>query len=70
MGKKLGIPVAEIPYTMDGLMNADEVLISSSSNFVLRASEVAGQPVGGRAPELFEKLRSALVEEFKAATEN
>jgi len=70
MGKKLGIPVAEIPYTMDGLMNADEVLISSSSNFVLRASEVAGRPVGGRAPELFEKLRSALVEEFKAATEN
>jgi D-alanine transaminase len=70
MGKKLGIPVAEIPYTMDELMNADEVLISSSSNFVLRATKVAGQPVGGKAPELFEKLRKALTDEFKAATEN
>lgn len=69
MCKKLGIAVNETPYTLDELRDADEVLVTSSSNFCLRADTLDGKPVGGKAPELFEKLRSALVEEFMLATD-
>lgn len=69
MCKKLGIPVSETPYTLRELFEAEEVLVTSSSNFCLRAEEIDGKKVGGGNPELFETLRSALVEEFRRSTE-
>ena len=68
MCKKLEIPVSETPYTLDELMNAEEVIVTSSSNFCLHACEVDGKPVGGKQPELMEKIRKALLEEFYEAT--
>ena len=65
----LGIPVSETPFTQDELYAADEVLVSSSSNFCLWASEVDGRPVGGKDPENREKLRKYVYEEFIRATE-
>ena len=66
--KKLGIPVDETEYTVDDLMKADEVIVSSSGSFCLAASEVDGKPVGGKAPEILKTLQDALVADFKAAT--
>ncbi|MDD2972163.1 MAG: D-amino acid aminotransferase [Lachnospiraceae bacterium] len=68
MSKKLGIPVDETPFTVKELMEADEVVISSSSNFCMQASEVDGVAVGGKAPELLKKLQDALLEEYLEAT--
>ena len=68
MCKKLEIPVSETPYTLDELMNAEEVIVTSSSNLCLHACEVEGKPVGGKQPELMEKIRKALLEEFYEAT--
>ena len=68
MCKKLEIPVSETPYTLDELMNAEEVIVTSSSNLCLHACEVDGKPVGGKQPELMEKIRKALLEEFYEAT--
>ena len=65
----LGIPVSETPFTQDELYAADEVLVSSSSNFCLWANEVDGRPVGGKDPENREKLRKYVYEEFIRATE-
>ena len=65
----LDIPVSETPFTQDELYAADEVLVSSSSNFCLWASEVDGRPVGGKDPENREKLRKYVYEEFIRATE-
>ena len=70
MCKKLEIPVNETPFTLNDLFSAEEVLVTSSSNFCLHADTIDGKPVGGRQPELLERLRSALVAEFYAATEN
>ena len=70
MCKKLEIPVNETPFTLDDLFSAEEVLVTSSSNFCLHADTIDGKTVGGRQPELLERLRSALVAEFYAATEN
>ncbi|MDR1801580.1 MAG: aminotransferase class IV [Lachnospiraceae bacterium] len=68
MCKKLEIPVNETPFTLDDLFNAQEVIVTSSSNLCLRASEIDGKAVGGKAPELYEKIRKALLDEFYEAT--
>lgn len=67
--KKLEIPVSETPYTLDDLFNAEEVLVSSSSNLCLHADEIDGKPVGGKNPELLEKIRAEVLREFHEATE-
>ncbi len=69
MCKKLGIGVSEVPYTLDELMNAEEVLVSSSSQLCMAVESVDGQPVGGKQPELLKTLQQALLEEFYAATD-
>lgn len=68
MAKKLGIAVNETPYTMDELMNAEEVIVTSSSQLCMQAESVDGKPVGGKQPELIKRLQDALLEEFLTAT--
>ncbi len=68
MCKELDIPSEERIFTVDELMKADEVIVSSSSNFCLYASEIDGIPVGGKAKELLHKLQDALMEEYLQAT--
>jgi D-alanine transaminase len=68
MCKKLGIPVSETPYTLKELFEAEEVLVTSSSNLCLHACEIEGKPVGGKNPELLEKIRAALLGEFYEKT--
>ena len=48
---------------------ADEILVTSSSKLCLRADELDGKTVGGRATDLVDKLRQALLKEFMDATE-
>ncbi len=67
--KKLGIAVDETPFTVDELMNADEVIISSASTFGRSAYEIDGKPVGGKAPELLKKLQDEVMREFYEETE-
>ena len=68
MCKKLGVPVSETPYTLKELFEAEEVLVTSSSNLCLHACEIDGKPVGGKNPELLEKIRAALLGEFYEKT--
>lgn len=65
----LGIPVEERPFTVDELMGAKEVLISSASALALRCTQVDGRSVGGLAVETVRAIQSAVMEEFLAATE-
>ncbi len=67
--KNLGIPVSETAFTLDDLFAAQEVLVTSSSHICMRASEIDGRPVGGKKPELVEKLGSYLMDDFLQATE-
>ena len=66
--KMLGYAVDETVYTMDELRNADEIIVSSSGSFCLAASELDGQPVGGKAPEMLKALQDALVADFLEKT--
>ena len=66
--KELGIAVSETPYYLNDLMNAEEVLVTSSSNLCVRVDHIDGKPVGGKQPELYEKMRKAVLDEFMEAT--
>ena len=66
---RLGIPVHKEPYYLEDLFAAEEVLVTSSSNLCLHANEIDGKPVGGKQPELIEKLRQEVLGEFLSATE-
>lgn len=68
MCKKLGIPVNETPYTVDELMNAEEVIVTSSSQLCMLVESVDGKPVGGKQQEMVAKLQQALLDEFYEAT--
>lgn len=67
--KKLNIPVDETPFTVKEMMEADEVIVSSSSKLGLSAYEIDGVPVGGKATELWKKLQGAYYERFLRETE-
>lgn len=66
---RFGIPVYEEPYTLKELMEADEVIVTSSGTICRPVCEVDGTPVGGKNPALLERLRSALLEDFRQKTE-
>lgn len=64
----LGLAVEERPFTMDELRDADEVLVTSSTNFCSLADRLDDTPIGGRAPELAERIQNWLMEEFRTYT--
>jgi D-alanine transaminase len=67
--RRLGIPVIEEAFTKERLMNADEIIVSSSGSFCLSASHIDGVAVGGRSPEILAKLRRELVDDFERSTD-
>lgn len=64
----LGIPVDESPFTLDDLMDADEIIVSSSGSFCLAVDEIDGKQVGGKAPALLRSIQDAAVRDFETAT--
>lgn len=60
----LGIPVHQTPFTLTDLKNADEVLVTSSTNFCSYADTFCGQPVGGKAPDTVKALREHITAEY------
>ena len=56
---KLGIPVVEEPFTLDTLMDADEIFFSSASALTSRVCEVDGKPAGMKDEKTFFAIRDA-----------
>jgi len=70
MCKSFNIPVDETAFNLKELMEADEVIVTSSGQFCMATSEIDGKPVGGKAPELVKKLQDALLNEFLEETKS
>ncbi|MCI1956523.1 MAG: aminotransferase class IV [Oscillospiraceae bacterium] len=68
LAKANGIPVDETAFTVDELMDADEVVIHSSGTLCNAVTEIDGKPVGGKAPKLLKRLQDAVVKEFEDYT--
>ena len=69
MCERFGITVREEPYTLDELMAADEVIVTSSGTLCRPVDRVDGKSVGGKAPELLRKLQDALMQDYLEKTE-
>ena len=67
--RRMGMTVVERTYTMEELMAADEVLVTSASALCMRVVEVDGNAVGGKAPHTVKSLQDALLEEYLRETE-
>ena len=65
---KLGITVKEEPFSLDFLRSADEIIFSSSSNFCVSVTELNGENVGGKAPDILKLLQDALLDDYLLAT--
>ncbi len=63
--EKLGFGVEERDYTLDELMNADEIVVHSTGSFCIPVKTVDGKPVGGKAPEMLKTIQDALVKDFE-----
>ena len=67
--KGFGVPVREEPYTLAELMEADEVIVTSSGTLCRPVCAVDGIPVGGRAGELLRRLQDELMRDYLEKTE-
>ena len=72
--REMGIPVIEEPFTVQEMMEADEVFFTSASALCCRIREIDGRSVGGKAPGLIKRIQDAAwaealseVEALKAA---
>ncbi len=66
--KKLGVPVKETPFTVEEMMAADEVIVSSSGSLGLAAEEIDGKRVGGKAALLLKAIQDEVLREFMEKT--
>lgn len=64
-----GIPTEERAYTLEELMQADEVIITSASALCMRVVEIDGIPVGGKASYTLKALQDALLKDYISQTE-
>ena len=55
----MGIPVSEEPFTVQEMMDADEVFFTSASALCCRIREIDGKPVGGRDEALIRRIQAA-----------
>lgn len=61
---RLGIQVLERPFTLSELMDADEIIVTSSSNFCLHANEIDGVPAGGKDPGTRKLIQDTVIKEY------
>ena len=61
---RLGITVMEKSFTFDFLKEADEIIVTSSSNFCLHADTLNGHPVGGKDPATLKAIQEEVLKEF------
>ncbi len=66
---QLGIKVDESPFTVDEMMSADEILISSTTAPIMVCNMVDGITVGGRLPNTVRQLREWVMDDFISQTD-
>ena len=66
---KTGIPYEIRSFTVDEMMNADEVFTTSTTCICMRVSEIDHKPVGMKDEKTLMKLRTALFNDYLEETE-
>ena len=60
----LGIEVDESPFTIDEMMNADEIILSSTSGMCMVCDSIDGISVGGKNKAVADALRHWVMSDF------
>lgn len=68
LAQENGIPTVERPFSLVELMNADEVIVTSSSALCMKAESIDGIPVGGKDKARLLLLQRAYLEKFQRET--
>jgi D-alanine transaminase len=68
LAQENSIPVNETPFTLEELMDADEVLVTSSTALMRVADSVDGTPVGGKDSETLMTLWNAYLNMYRECT--
>lgn len=68
LAREHGIPTLEKPFSMVELMNADEIIVTSSSALCMKAASIDRIPVGGKDPKRLKLLQDAYLEKFQRET--
>lgn len=68
LARENGISTDESPFSMVELMNADEIIVSSSGALCMAVDSIDGIPVGGKDPDRLAVLQKAYREKFDRAT--
>ena len=67
--RSMDIPVLEEPFTVEEMLQAAEIIVTSSGTLCRPVGEIDGKSVGGHAPHIIEKLQAALMNDFMQKTE-
>ncbi len=65
----IGIEIDESPFTLDEMMNADEIILSSTSGMCMVCENIDGVSVGGRNKAVVNALRHWVMKDFLEKTE-
>lgn len=65
LAQENSIPVNETAFTVEELMDADEVMVTSSTALIRVADHIDGKPVGGKDPETLAVLYNAYMEKYQ-----
>jgi len=68
IARELQIPVDETAFSLAELMEADEILVTSSTVLCLVADEVDSIPAGRKAPDTARAIQEALLEKYYRET--
>lgn len=69
LARQLNIATDETPFSVAELMNADEVIVTSTSAFCMRVESIDHIPVGGKDPVRMKQLQKAFWEKFQHDTQ-
>lgn len=64
--RMIGVPVLEAPFTMKEMLEADEIIIMSSTAVMNRCTKIDGKKVGGKDPETLARIAKAYQEKIDA----
>lgn len=66
--KQLNIDVCERAFSVEEMMDADEVMISSVSTLCLAAEEIDGKAVGGKDTKTLKLIQNAILKQYLEET--
>jgi len=58
----------EVHFTIDEMLNADEVIISSSSAFAMSISHINNKPIPSKAPDILASLQETAIKDLQNYT--